>query len=84
MTPEERLEVVRWVEERGQCDPNRVELHGQIDVAIVLSFADSAPQIKFVTLGVNPTADSGQIAVEEFALTYEKFELIGGGNGGGA
>ena len=38
--------------------------------------------VKFKAPALN--AKDGQIAVEEFALTYEKFELIGGGNGGGA
>lgn len=49
-------------------------IDGQIDVAIVLSFADNAPHIKFLTLGVNPTADSGQVAVIQQAIR----DAIGG------
>ena len=38
--------------------------------------------LKFKAPALN--AKDGGIAVEEFSLTYEKFELIAGGNGGAA
>jgi ABC-2 type transport system permease protein len=49
-------------------------IDGQIDVAVILSFVDSAPHIKFLTLGVNPTADSGQVVVIQQVIR----ETIGG------
>ena len=65
-------------------------IDGQIDVAIVLSFADNAPRVKFLTLGVNPTADSGQVAVVQQAIrdaiggaapAIEQESIYGAGNG---
>ncbi len=66
-------------------------IDGQIDVAIILSFANDAPHVKFLTLGVNPTADSGQIAVIQqiirdaiggAAPAVEQESVYGTGSGG--
>ncbi|MEO8625310.1 MAG: ABC transporter permease, partial [Candidatus Limnocylindrales bacterium] len=50
---------------------------GQIDVAIVLSFVDNLPHIKFMTLGVNPTADSGQVALVQQIVQQALRDAIG-------
>ncbi|HUP83091.1 MAG TPA: ABC transporter permease [Candidatus Limnocylindria bacterium] len=58
-------------------DAARQELiDGRIDVAIILSFADNAPHVKLLTLGVNPTADSGHVQV---VLGGLREALLGGG-----
>jgi ABC-2 type transport system permease protein len=58
-------------------DAARQELiDGRIDVAIILSFVEDAPHVKLVTLGVNPTADSGHVQV---VLEGLRQALPGGG-----
>jgi ABC-2 type transport system permease protein len=39
-----------------------------VDVALVISFSDTAPQIRFITLGVNPTQDSGHVGAIQQVL----------------
>jgi ABC-2 type transport system permease protein len=63
----------------------------QIDVAIVISLNGQSPQIKIVTLGVNPTQDSGHVAALQQALraallgngpSLEQESVYGTGSGG--
>jgi ABC-2 type transport system permease protein len=48
----------------------------QIDVALVISLNGQAPQIKVLTLGVNPTQDSGHVTALQQAL---RAALLGNG-----
>lgn len=43
-------------------------IDNQIDIALVLSLNGQVPAVKFVTLGVNPTADSGHIQLVQQAV----------------
>ncbi len=41
---------------------------GRIDVALIISGSDAAPHVKILTLGVNPTADSGHVQALQAGL----------------
>jgi ABC-2 type transport system permease protein len=48
----------------------------ELDVALLIAFNGQAPQITILTLGVNPTVDSGHVAALQQAL---RAALLGGG-----
>jgi ABC-2 type transport system permease protein len=68
-------------------------IDNQIDVALEVALVDNAPRVKFVTLGVNPTADGGHVQTIQQALrtalgtagpAIQMESVYGGGSGPGA
>ena len=63
-------EVVHFIGNYGVSEAvaRQALVDGQVDVALLLSESGGAPKVTIVTLGVNPTADSGHVQALQAGL----------------